>query len=338
MLVSIKNDILNHNPLDKYGIKNDVYNDETILNNLTTLIDCCINQNADSLYVLGYFYSENQDLDNDDEIKMFLSIKDYFLKDYEISNRLLKESLDLGFLRAASALGDNYMLCGMDDEAVKYYELLSDQEDVHALTRLCHYYHKVKNDAKVAEYMKKLSLLGDSAKTALSYLYFLGIGTPKDDNKVLELLNEASKNNEPLAMLNLAEMYLEGFMVEKDVDKAFEIYKKLANDGNNEAMFALYNLYSNDEFSGHDLNKALDYLEKAAMNNNSTAMVELGLLYYKGDSFEKNDTLAFYWIEKAAMMEEYSAFELLSEFYLEGIGTDKDENKALYWNKKAELE
>jgi len=147
------------------------------------------------------------------------------------------------------------------------------------------------------------------AQNALSYLYFNGLGTQKDNNKGLQWLEKAANEGSSRAALDLGIFYLTGSNVSKDLKKAAKWLEVAAEQDNSEAQYNLALMYYNGDGVKQDVKKAAALLERAAKNGHSGAKRNVGRIYMQALDFKK----AKYWLRENAKDGDKEAALLLKE-------------------------
>jgi hypothetical protein len=170
------------------------------------------------------------------------------------------------------------------------------------------------NDAPVNK--QKNTYLGRRA-ICLKY----GIGTVKDTDKALKLLQQAPKGN-PLIAFELADSYES----ESDKSKAFynavNLYKEAAAQGNLRAAWRLGKLYNR---LGNKID-AMPYYRQAADGGHAEAAFELAKLLRKESTSDRNVKLTnvFALVKKAAENGCVRAYYELGDCYYKGEGVEKN--------------
>lgn len=189
-------------------------------------------------------------------------------KSHDIAKRLLKESFENGFVRAAYNLGLIY----------EYNDPISIPEAI--------YWYKQGAEA------------GDEASMGeLAKHYESGSFIKGSDEKAFDLYKKAydvHRDSEYAA--ELGKCYQEGIGVDVDLDKAIEYYNE-ASCGNGFAMRRLYEIYRDQ--SGLD-DIAVFWLRRSADSGVMVSMKELAGLYENGDKVHQSYELAMKWYHSAA--------------------------------------
>lgn len=191
------------------------------------------------------------------------------------------------------------------EEALKYFKIAADAEDVDAmyeiwLLRSKHKYDGLTNE-EASDYLIKSAEGGneDAASTLGSILL-------RDEHKPLEALKILEKApNSKDAWFDKAVIYDDAL---KKTNEALECYKKSAALGEVDALFNIATIYYNGR---HDLKKnykeAKKYFELAAEHNDSEAMNILGNIYNLGQGVTKDSKIAKKYYEKAKALGNKNA-------------------------------
>jgi TPR repeat protein len=187
--------------------------------------------------------------------------------------------------------------------------------------------------------------------------------------KALDCFEKAAKQDNTVAMRNLALMYRRGIGIKQtDVIKTIAWYTKAAELGDSDAMTELAALYLGNEHT--DYEKAKELCRKAAEQNNSNALCEMGWMftegigvsmnyavamdyyvgaankgnttalnaianaYKNGYGINQNYTEAFNLYLKSAKQGDRDAMYELSNMYLTGLGVEKDFFEAMNWRRR----
>ncbi|MDR2126238.1 MAG: hypothetical protein LBP63_05360 [Prevotellaceae bacterium] len=225
----------------------------------------------------------------------------------------------------------------------------------------------------------KESKTDNNAMNDLGYLYlncFYWLGSSQEAaeynlywKKALACFEKAAKQNNTVAMRNLALMYRRGLGIkQKDVVKAIELYTKAAELGDSDAMTELAALYLGNEHTDYEKAKALskkaaeqgnsnalcetgwmftegigvsqnyavamDYYVEAANKGNTTALNAIANAYKNGYGINRNYTEAFNLYMKSAKQDDRDAMYEISNMYLTGLGVEKDFFEAMNWRRR----
>ena len=157
-----------------------------------------------------------------------------------------------------------------------------------------------------------------SALNALSYLYFNGLGTQKNEQKGIELLERSADANNKNAEYDLGMMYLIGSHVNKNHAKAFDYLTEASQHGHLDAKFNLSLMYYNGDATDSNITKTLELLESASSQGHTDSIKNIGRIYMQDFQFEK----AVKWLKINVKNGDEEAKYLLQEIY-----TQKEELK-----------
>ena len=152
--------------------------------------------------------------------------------------------------------------------------------------------------------VKELTPLAQSgnaeAQYYLGYMYFDGVGVPKDDNQAVMLMRKSADQHFSLGYRGLAWAYENGRGVQKNAPLAIELYDKAIAAGDftsmsNKGVVLLYGKgVAKDEKAG------AKWIKKAAELGNAAGQFTFGALYRDGDGVKQDYKLALHWFHKAA--------------------------------------
>lgn len=259
----------------------------------------------------------------------------------------LKGRAVLGDPLAQFALGQMYQE-GVNvpkniEEAIRYYQLASDQQELRAEYNLGLIY--LEGDGVPADYEKAISLLRDAAFKGNDYAQFTlahltelgyrnGAGEviiQPDQEQALAMYNLAAANDYGPAQYRLAELMvrqkptdLSVLTKQKQYQKIKQLYEAAFTAGIEQAAVPLA------YFSAMDTDKAkqeqaLVIAKKEANAGNSEAALLLGLMYDRGIAVDVNPREAVYWYQQATV-NPVSAF-ILGTYMVEGTEMSQDKQK-----------
>jgi TPR repeat protein len=227
-----------------------------------------------------------------------------------------------------------------------------------------------KSVAKAKELLEKGNKAGDGEATlGLAQLYSAGVeGVPQDHQKALDLLIEAGKQGNAVALSTYGARLLNGDpdtkespkLVKKDVAAALKMFNDSAEKGLAAANRILGQIYENgvgqdgadvkhpkgkrDENGNFDKDNiliqpnpksALDLYRLAAQNNLAEAFYNVGVYYETGTVVDKDPQKAFAFHMKAATAGIAQAMNRLAGLYANGTGTTQDLVAAAGWYQRA---
>ena len=228
-------------------------------------------------------------------------------------------------------------------EAIKYYELASSQQDLRAEYNLGLLY--LEGNGVPADYPKALTLLRDAAfkgndfaQYALARIDELGYSNAAgelvikpDHEQAIAMYDLASANDYGPAQYRLAELLVR----EKNSDMTVavkqmrnktikQLYQAAFSAGVEQAALplAFFNAMDNNKAKQA---QAFEVAKKEADAGNAAAALLLGLFYDRGITIPANPTDALYWYQKAAL-NPVGAF-ILGTYYSQGMGVSKDTPK-----------
>ena len=199
-------------------------------------------------------------------------------------------------------------------------------------------------DAVEQDKSKALQLVGKAVIQKLSDAQFT-MGIWEDDiKKGIKWIEQSAEQDNPTALIALANLYIDGKYVKQDYTKALELYEYTARF-NTGAQYMLGNIYINNTIVPSDKKKALQYYITAAENGNDKAQFALGGCYagIMDNSIETDFTKAIYWFSKAANQGRGDASYMLAYIYFQDEmpnsggdsnsfkGVSKDKKKGLEW-------
>ncbi len=168
------------------------------------------------------------------------------------------------------------------------------------------------------------------AQAFLAYTYSQGAVVKQDTAKAIDLYEQAAKNNNVSALLNLGLIYYTGNGTEKNYTKALFYFQKI-----NLAMYPIVGRYLGDIYQYYDkvqnMRKSIYYYEFAAKNNDLDALFNLAELYRTSDNSIKDAPQAIalhtYGASKNAAASQYA----LGIIYANGDGVEPDLINAYAW-------
>lgn len=209
-------------------------------------------------------------------------------------------------------------------EAAKLLQLGVDRGEPEAMSDLGVAYALGKGVKK--DEFRALDLFQRAAETGdldaifnLAITRFFGrLGTSKDVDEAIRLMQKSADNGLPLAQLRLGMILASREKrvtpeAHRYVTSAREQIERFANQGSAPARTALGEIYENGIGVTKNPGKAFNLYLMAANHSNVTAMTRLGIAYFDGVGIEKNSTEGKQWLEKAAMMGSVAAEKKLKE-------------------------
>jgi len=149
---------------------------------------------------------------------------------------------------------------------------------------------------KKGEYEKVLPILYDLEKrdnpwalNALGTLYKKGYLVPQNYKKSFLYYNRSINLNYALAFFNLAEMYELGLGTKVNFEKALLLYKKAANNNHIESQTKIGFIFANGQLGvSRNYKEAIKWLKIASINGDKIAQRNLGLFYENGYGVSRN--------------------------------------------------
>lgn len=290
--------------------------------------------NIDTLYEMidkarHYLYgSDNEDID-------YAKAYELFLKAYDM------DSTNVDVLNGLA----NLYLTGIDGEpnnekALNLYTEAAQRGSYDGFCGVLTCFGNMHGDnanVKFFEFCKDLyksvpSNLEAGFQTALCYLD--GIGTERNENLAIELLNEITEKGHPNAPDVLADIYFDGLnSIQPDIKRAVQLYEIAAENYNDHAQNALGICYRDGVGVDVDFGKAIHYFQSAANQNNPIAMYHLAMMYLNGKGVDADSNKAVMFLTKASELGYTIASVQLGLIYQFGQGVEKDPKKAFsYYN------
>lgn len=282
-----------------------------------------------------------------------------YLKDTEGNKNI---ALALEYFKKAGLNGDAF---SMEDVAFfyrgNYSEIPYDKEEaIHWFEKSQESFSSQINEQKkrdmiiFRELQKRVQKDSFSALNNLSYAYLYGQGTPIDEQKAIELMEEVCTKYEGLLSQSIiAYAYSSGFSVKKDLHKALFWFKEAHRYGKNveNEIEAIYNAVLGIEnycaelkvlaYSSTNkkeilpittqhipLDEAFSWYETKAIQGDPLSQSIVAFCFMHGLGTNKNTTNAFKWYEKADSAGFVPAHYALGLLYENGIGVSKDIQKA----------
>ncbi|CEG80072.1 hypothetical protein RMATCC62417_14457 [Rhizopus microsporus] len=226
--------------------------------------------------------------------------------------------------------------------------------------------------APVALELYRIAMEKGDDRGAFSYanMVYRGYrGTPKNEERGVQIMSQLAQKGHPYAQMNLAaiimrtqpsrvdaaiqlyelagragmddaytelgRMYRHGFGIHQDHVKAVEYFKQGAQAGNPQCNFMLGVYHSSNLMGEPDQQKAFKYFQKAAVKGMPEAQYNVGLRFLRGHGVEVNHFNAAEFFRMAALQGFQLAQINLAGMYTEGRGVKKDLEEARKWLEKA---
>ncbi|GES73290.1 kinase-like domain-containing protein [Rhizophagus clarus] len=253
-----------------------------------------------------FIFNEEKELE---ESIIYNQCKIHDIEPKEILEWLLDNQYDSNHIFLLGVF--NYLGIGTNvnkKKSIELYERASNYEHSVAQYYLACIYKEGKHIYR--DNQKILQLLENSAEggylngiNMLGECHYFGIGTSVNKEKAFELFEEAANLGHHAAQYKLAKMYRNGDGVEEDDDKVFELAKKSAEGKNLDGIYMYGFCYSEGIGTNVDKEKAFELFKEASNLGHKLAKGSLAILYENGEGTEQN-------FDKAA--------ELYKEIYNEG--------------------
>lgn len=147
----------------------------------------------------------------------------------------------------------------------------------------------------------ELAISGDSeACYWVASIYYLGLGTQKDNEKALRWFTRAAEGGEADAQYNLGVMYRLGEGVTKDPEQAAKWYKLAATQQHCDAEYNLGNLYMTGEGVSFDIQKCVEYTSRAAEHGSIDGAYKLAHLILDSENTNEHSEKVEHWLKVAA--------------------------------------
>lgn len=171
-------------------------------------------------------------------------------------------------------------------------------------------------DAVEQDKSKALQFVGKAATQKLSEAQLV-MGMWEDDiEKGIKWLEQAAEQDNPTALMGLANLYIEGEHMKQDYSKALNLYERAARLST-AAQFLLGNIYWDSKLVNPNKEKAIQLFTTAAENNDIEAQMILGSLYMDGDGVNKDYVQSLHWFTKAAEQGNADVQFLLARIYMQ---------------------
>ncbi|KQY23977.1 peptidoglycan-binding protein [Rhizobium sp. Root482] len=146
-----------------------------------------------------------------------------------------------------------------------------------------------------------------------------------------EVLAEAGRKGDPLALFEIGAIYTEGRGIKADPTEAAKWYQRAADAGVIPAQYRLASLYEKGSGVGRDLKKARVLYEQAASKGNATAMHNLAVMLASGGETAPDFAGAGKWFAMAADRGIRDSQFNLAILYARGNGVSQDLEESYKW-------
>lgn len=198
--------------------------------------------------------------------------------------------------------------------AITQYREAAQQGDPMAQYELARAYYQYQEYAKSFYWWEQSAQNGlNAANVRLAVQYAYGMGIEKNEDKALDYLWKAVKNNpdDANALCHMGMFYEEGIGIEASMEQAMTCYRQAAEMGDPMAYFALGMCYFYGNGTAENTETALEWVQKAAEQNYAEAQYFLGLQYYLGDRIQRDLYQAVEWLQKGEENGSLDASQLL---------------------------
>ncbi|MGC8542172.1 MAG: tetratricopeptide repeat protein [Phycisphaerae bacterium] len=179
------------------------------------------------------------------------------------------------------------------------------------------------------------------ARRKLGYMYYNGLGTPRNQKKAVHLWAKAAAQGDARAMYDLGVCYQLGRGCEPSYRLATVWFRRAAARNLAPAMCAIGGLYESGHYTGRSGRPEQSYplaekwYRRAAAKGFAPAMYAIGRLYATGRGAKRDPGRAVDWFRHAAVAGDHAAMRALSAAYQVGWGVPKNLERADKWLGKA---
>ena len=174
-------------------------------------------------------------------------------------------------------------------------------------------------------------------------LFIEGVGTEKNVDEGLRLIDRAVLEGSSDASRYLADLFVRGVEVERDVDRAIRYYKHATTLGGAEAYEAMGDIFYEGQLVDRDVAYAIELYDRGAVEGEAGSKKKSRELREKRESYyilgKEHETdspeTAYKCFAISASMGFVPAYRELAACLEEGRGTEKDRRTAYYWYEAA---
>jgi TPR repeat protein len=224
-------------------------------------------------------------------------------------------------------------------EAVKWYRLAAEQNNVDAQFRLGAAFHDgegvARNYTEAAKWLRMAAEKNKpNAQTMLGNVYTLSDSSwmPNHD-EAAKWYRLAADQGVTEAQVGLGNLYYQGQGVMQSFTDALAWYRKASRSP--AARYNIATMYSKGEGVARNLSEAAVWFRRAADDGVPQAQFNLGRQYYDGAGVKQDYKEAGKWFQKAADQAHSGAQYLLGILYFEGKGLRQDPVRAHMWSDLA---
>lgn len=203
---------------------------------------------------------------------------------------------------------------GFDPSSIDSLETLANNQNVNAMFLLGVYYYQVQRYDQSRSWLEQASdQEHPGAMNQLAWVYREGLGVDTDLDYAVTWHHHSAEANYPRAMTNLAYLYSIGEGVEKDLDTSAMWYKRAAELNSASAIYAIAT-YSLNGTGGmnKDEQQGVSLLMESAQLGHKRAMYAIGKRYENGDGLDVNMEEAINWYSESAKLGESDAIKAMS--------------------------
>jgi TPR repeat protein len=198
-------------------------------------------------------------------------------------------------------------------------------------------------------YFEQASAKGfNNASVEVARMYLLGRGVPRDIDRAVEILEQASIRLIPTALCTLGDFYRNDIYERKDVDRALELFRKAAAEGFvlGKLKYAVMlrtkaiSLAVEKPEEAQELNRTSSlYMREAAIEGDKIAQYNFAKFLLDGIGVGKDTQQAKAMLVSAVGNKHIPAFVLLGDILYNGSGgTAPDQNEAIrLWEEAAAM-
>ena len=231
-----------------------------------------------------------------------------------------------------------YAALGRNDEAVTAYRKAVDLGHLRAGSALGYWYLNVPPTdlAQGVALLQHAAAAGDAAAIhSLGMVYLEGQGVTKDVERARGLFEAAARLGNPSSMNSLGLMFLSGESGSANPALSRRYFEEAAARGDVYGIANLGFVYLNGIDAAKDPSRALTYFEKASELGHPGMPNEIGRLYLLGIGVPVDYSQARRWYSIGADRGDAAAALNLGELMIQGRGGPKDEARAAYFYARA---
>ena len=307
------------------------------------------------IFEYGNYDGYDQEIDFEKALKCYRRAVE---NNYRGAESSIQRVLQVMYLKAENYRTGNNGYEKNEEEAIKYYKLVAEDESVEEnLGRdscaklgfiMCSNETEA-DDAEAVSWLEKATEKGDPAAAGnLALMYGKGQGVTQDYTKAMELLEWSAANGISGSMYTLGYVYEYGSYGQKaDLEEALKWYETAAENNYEDAeesiqrvLQTIYDKAYNYTFGAVDEEKAIKYYKLIAEDKNAGEVLQEDSYYYLGyimsnNKIEDDDAEAVGWYEKAIEKGSSGAANNLAYMYEYGEGVSQNYKKAKKLYKQA---